>query len=198
MMVSTIGGVWDTIAGGQSKLAIPGTGMGTYLAGQTPSNLSDNQLSTKYTSRGNSNGGNNSIAGLNTGFHVTVAQCQPILSGFSFGNAFPNSEREPVRVTVEGTNCTNLSNCASWTLIYTGSTGLDTAATTAAYGNFQMISNTISFKSYRFLVIQKRAISSHVSYGEVKLYGYSSTSSSSANQAASSKCRLLTFLVRPR
>jgi hypothetical protein len=102
----TVYAVWNTFALGSNTLATAGsTGAGTYLVGQGPTNLFDNNFNTKYSSRGNSSTGTNSYAGLNTGFIMTIAECQPVLNGFRFGNAYNNSDREPLTVTIEGTNC---------------------------------------------------------------------------------------------
>ncbi|CAF3705131.1 unnamed protein product [Rotaria sp. Silwood1] len=182
----TIYGVWNTFAGGISTLATENsTGAGTYYTGQPPDNLFDGSLNTKYTSRGNSTSGTNAYAGLNTGFYLSIIQCQPVLIGFRFGNAYNFSEREPLMLTIEGTNCANLTTCVNWTLIYNGSTGLDTATSSLAYGQYQSISNSNSYKTYRFLITDKRDLSAYVSYSEVQLFGYSNQSSTSQNGTSS-------------
>ncbi|CAF3462899.1 unnamed protein product [Rotaria sp. Silwood1] len=183
----TIYGVWNTFAGGISTLATENsTGAGTYYTGQSPDNLFDGSLNTKYTSRGNSTSGTNTYAGLNTGFYLTIIQCQPVLIGFRFGNAYNFSEREPLTLTIEGTNCANLTTCVNWTLIYNGSTGLDTVTSSLAYGQYQSISNSNSYKTYRFLITDKRDLSAYVSYSEVQLFGYSNQSSTSQNGTSNS------------
>ncbi|CAF3966201.1 unnamed protein product [Rotaria sp. Silwood2] len=182
----TIVGVWNTFAGDNNTLAIEGTtGAGTYFTDQTPANLIDHSLGTRYSSRGSPGFGNNSLAGLNTGFYATVAQCQPTLEGFRLGNSYPYSDREPLTVTVEGTNCDDLVNCVNWSLLYNGSTGLYIQMNNLAYGDYQSIFNTISYKSYRFLITSKRSISVFVSYGEIQLFGYSTQTSTSQNETSS-------------
>lgn len=167
--------LWDTYAGGMSTFAVEGaSGAGTYFTGHLAENLFDGRFTTRYTSRGNSSSGVNAIAGLNTGFYVTVAQCQPTLTMFRFATASGTSppSRDPLAVTVEGTNCDTLSNCTSWSLLYTGTTGLDNVTNRSSYGNYETISSPQSFTSYRFLVTQKRSNSDYVAYSEVELYGY--------------------------
>ena len=167
--------IWNTFAGGMSSLAVNNlTGVGTYYAGQSPDNLFDNKFTTRYTSRGNSSSGINSIAGLNTGFHVTIARCQPTLTVFRFATASNGSStsRDPMAVTVEGTNCDSLFNCTSWTLLYNGTTGLDAVTNRSTYGDFQTIPSPQTFTGYRFLITQKRNTSDFVAYSEVELYGY--------------------------
>ena len=190
----TIYAVWNTFAGGSNTLATENsTGAGTYFTGGPPDNLFDNNLNTKYSSRGNSSSGLNDYAGLNTGFYLTVAQCQPVLIGFRFGNAYSNSEREPLRITIEGTNCANVGSCLNWTLLYNnGSAGLDIQENSLDYGEYQPISNNNIYQSYRFLVTAKRNTSSFVSYSEVQLFGYSNQTTTSQNRTLS-KLKYLHF-----
>jgi hypothetical protein len=180
----TVYGVWNTYAGGSNTLATAGSsGVGTYLTAGIPDNIFDSNFNTKYTSRGNSSGGNNTYAGLNTGFFMTIAQCQPVLIGFRFGNAYSNSEREPLVVTVEGTNCADVINCMNWTLLYNGTTGLDIQENILTYGEYVSISNNNIYQSYRFLITAKRDYSVSVSYSEVQLFGYSNQTTSSGTSS---------------
>ena len=182
---SSVVALWDTVAGGASSVASQGSsGVGTYQTGQPPNNLFDDNLNTRYSSRGNSATGNNTVAGLNTGFYATVAQCSPVLVGFLLGNAHPNSDREPTSVTIEGSNCGVLSTCTNWSLLYTGSSGLDSALNSLSYGDYRTVTNSVPYSNYRFLVTGKRMSSFFVTYGEVKFYGYSN---SSAGGGASGK-----------
>jgi hypothetical protein len=189
----TIYAVWNTFAGGSNTLATANTsGVGTYYTTSGPNNLFDSDLNTRFSSEGNS-AATDGIAGLNTGFCMTVVQCQPVLIGFRFGNAYPYSEREPLRITIEGTNCTNVQTCVSWALLYNGSAGLDIQMNSLGYGEYQPISNNNIYKSYRFLVTEKRNVSNYVTYDEVQLFGYSNQTS--PNQTgSSSKFSCFSFL----
>ncbi|CAF3653074.1 unnamed protein product [Rotaria sp. Silwood1] len=167
--------LWNTVAGGASTIATEdSTGVGTYAINQSPDNLFDNNTSTKYMSRGSSTSGTNVYAGLNTGFYVTIAQCQPTLVKFRFATAANASSpnRDPTNITVEGANCDTLVNCTTWSIIYAGSTGLENVLGRSTYGPFQNISSPHTFTSYRFLVTAKRNTSDYVAYSEVELYGY--------------------------
>lgn len=167
--------IWNTYAGGTSTIAVNGlSGAGTYYSGQSAANLFDGKFTTKYTSRGNSSSGTTDTAGLNTGFHVTIAQCQPTLTMFRFATASNGSStaRDPLVVTVEGTDCDNLFNCTSWQLLYNGTTGLDAVLDRSEFGDYQNITIPQAFPSYRFLVTEKRNKSDFVAYSEVELYGY--------------------------
>ncbi len=168
--------LWNTYAGGSSTIATASTAgvAGTYYTGQSPDLLFDNNTNTKFTSRGNSSSGINAIAGLNTGFYVTIAKCQPTLVQFRFATAnnISSPDRDPTAITVEGTNCNDLMNCTTWTLLYSGPTGIEGFTNRSTYGNFENITSPQTFTSYRFLVTAKRNISDYVAYSEVQLYGY--------------------------
>jgi len=167
--------LWNTVAGGNSYIAIEGaSGVGTYYTNQGATNLFDGSLSTKYTTRGNSSSGSNAIAGLNTGFHLSIAQCQPTLVQFRIATSNSNPERDPMTMTVEGTSCYNLTSCSLWTLLYNGTTGLDTTSARQTFGAMQTILSPQTFTGYRFLMTSKRNSTSSVfiTYSEVELYGY--------------------------
>jgi hypothetical protein len=174
--MDSIDPLWNTVAGGVGHLAVEGaSGAGTYLTGGAPSNLFDNRTNTRFVSRGNSTSGSNSIAGLNTGFHLTIAECRPTLVQFRFATGDAERSRDPINLTVEGTDCDDLLLCTSWTLIYSGTSGLENVTTTGTYGEWRNITSaTTPYASYRFLVTSKRntTASTFVTYGEVQLFGY--------------------------
>jgi hypothetical protein len=171
--METVEPVWDTTAGGISTIATQNSsGVGTYYINQPPENLFDNNTSTQYTTRGNSSAGSNNYAGINTGFYVTIAQCQPVLVMFRFATGTMNSTCDPITLTIEGTDCDDLSTCTNWSTIYTSTTGLENVLNRTTYGTFQYIPAPQVFSSYRFLVTSKRGMGIFVSYSEVELYGY--------------------------
>ncbi len=125
---------------------------------------------TSYVSRSNSNNGN-AYAGLNTGFCLSLSSGPSVLRGFVFSTSNDDSNSDPVNVTIEGTNSTNLNLGSNWKLLYKGSCGLDTDPGRQSDGSYQSISNSVPCKSYRILVTSKRGSSSNcVSYSRVKLY----------------------------
>jgi len=173
---STAQPIWNTIAGQDSTAATASTvagnvGIGTYPTLQGPTVLFDNSTGSKYASRGNSYNATNLIAGLNTGFYVTADQCETVLTGFIFFPEVGNPVRDPLTVTVEGTNDGDLTRGDNWHLLYNGSTGLKLTNRTAG-GDLQIVNNTKNYLSYRFLVTSKRNSSDYVTYTKVKLYGY--------------------------
>jgi hypothetical protein len=180
--------LWNTVAGGPRTAATPGgSGSGTYGSSQGADKLFDSKLTTVFLSRGTTTGASDTVAGVKTGFYVTVAQCQPVLMGFIFGNANGYSNSEPLTVTVEGTNCADLTTCTSWTLLYSGSTGLDMVTSSSAYGYYQSFVNSVSYASYRFLITSKRGASTEVAYSEVQLFGNTSQTATSPNSASACK-----------
>jgi len=167
-----VASLWNTFAGGISTIATENsTGIGTYYTGDSADNLFDGSTTNAYSSRGNS-ATTSAIAGLNTGFYLTIAQCQSTLVTFRFATASSPAARDPITITVEGTSCSDLLTCTNWTLLYNGTTGLDNVTNRSTYGPFQNIPSPQSFSSYRFLVTAKRSSSNFVSYSEVDLYGY--------------------------
>lgn len=172
---SSVQSLWNTVAGGFPSIAVENaSGVGTYFTSQSASNLFDGRTTTKFTSRGNSSSGSNAIAGLNTGFHLTIAECQPTLVQFRLATSDTGPERDPMTMTIEGSNCYNLTTCASWSLIYNGTTGLDGVPARQTFGPLQTISSPVVYTSYRFLMTSKRnsTNSIFISYSEVELYGY--------------------------
>lgn len=130
-------------------------------------------MDTVYTSRGNSSCENTVTAGINTGFYFDMAQCQTELSGFQFCTG-SNADRsqDPVNVYIEGSNSDSLTTGSSWELIFIGVTGLYNVTTAKTCGVVQQITYPMSYKSYRFLIANKRNLTNYVSYSEVKLFGY--------------------------
>ena len=166
--------VWNTTAGGDSHKATPAqSGMGTYSIGGPPQNLFDDANITAYLSRGNSVNGTNPIAGLKTGFYVTTGVCRTVLTGFTFVPVRGGSSRDPLSVTIEGSNGSDLTKGSNWVLLYNGPTGLQYIVDRTIEGERQNFTNTRIFSNYRFLITSKRAISDFVSYSGVNLYGYS-------------------------
>lgn len=172
----TLQGIWNTIVGGSSTLATPGTGAGNYVPAEGPPNAFDNNCATKYTSFGScalNPALNSPICALNTGFYVTLHGSPVVMKSLRYctGNDFP--ERDPITMTLEGSNQTGstLMLGSGWTLIYNGSCGLNVDPGRNSLG--QIISfayNSIAYVSYRILITSKRASDFAVQYGEMNLF----------------------------
>ena len=149
--------------------------VGNFPSGETPQNICDQNTTTKYLNFGACIAANQSdICGLNTGFYVTLQRGPSIVKGFQICAANDEPGRDPVRITLEGSNDrnVNLTFGTSWSLIHNGSTSLDTISSRFGCSLIQCISNSIRYESYRFLVTHKYEKSNSVQYSEVQLFGY--------------------------
>ncbi|UJR16735.1 hypothetical protein I4U23_003635 [Adineta vaga] len=166
-------GVYNTTAGSDSLLATTGVDIGQYPAKEKPLNAIDGIISTKYLSFGvcKESTSPNAECGLNTGFYQELQNGALLVTGFQICTAEDFPERDPLIVTLEGSNLSDtlLMNGSSWNVIYTGDSGLQPDPGRNTYGVIKSINNSISYKNYRFLVTNKRSISNSVQYSEVKL-----------------------------
>lgn len=166
-------GLWNTTAGGNSVSATPGWGPGNYVPAEPALAAFDTSCGTKYTSFGPCTFPTpvTPFCGLNTGFQVTPLIGPTIIRGFRIctGNDFP--ERDPMAMTLEGSNQTGsaLFLGSSWRLIYNGSTGLATDPGRQQYGVRITFSNNIPYRSYRLLMPLKRANDVALQYSEIEL-----------------------------
>jgi hypothetical protein len=167
-------GVYNTTAG-QST----GGFNGRYsVPAEEPSMAIDGLLSTKYLNFGNNGSGSANLSqpGINTGFYVTPnISNASVACGLLFGVAADSPERDPITVTLEATNSTALNSSSSWTLIYSGPTGIDPVIVPnrSTYATLQVFSNTIAYQNYRLLVTsQREGYSNAVQYSEAQIMGY--------------------------
>lgn len=171
----TVYAVWNTTAGGNALLATVGTGVGNFWSGETPGNTCDNNYGNKYTNFGTCTSASSSVTcGLNTGFYRTPQRGASRLVAFQVCTCVSLPNRDPTIVTIEGSNqpTSALTLGSSWTLIYSGPSGLATDPGRSACGTTQFLSNTVWYASYRFLVTAKRGADSCASYSEVVFIGY--------------------------
>lgn len=173
----TIYGIWNTIAGGNSSPSSNGNGVGNYFPSEEPNNILDRNISTKYTNFGYCNVSfttSSFTCGVNTGFYLTLQRGAMTLVGMRFVTALSMHERDPLTMTVEGSNQapSALTLGSSWTLIYNGSTGLVSDPGRGNNGIIQNFSNSISYSSYRVLVTSVRNFTYATQYAEVELIGY--------------------------
>ncbi|CAF0843464.1 unnamed protein product [Adineta steineri] len=171
----SVNGIWNTTVGGDSTASVNGTSAGNYVTGEEPNAAFDRNTSTKYTSFGSCSIGVPSIeCGVNTGLYITPQSGASLITGLRFctGNDYP--ERDPLTVSVEGSNHTSaLTFGTSWTVIYNGTTGLDVDPGRATCGVTQLfLNNPNSYLSYRILLSSKRGIDYVLQYSEIELLGY--------------------------
>lgn len=151
-----------------------GFSYGQYPATQVVNNVIDRNITTKYLNFGNTTVNvPTTLGGVGSGFYITISLgALSILTRFRIatGDDLPN--RDPFIVSIEGSNSGNLTQGTSWTLIYNGSTGLETDPGRNAFGPYQLVPNFKPFSSYRFLTLAKRSVDDSVQYSEVEFYGY--------------------------
>jgi hypothetical protein len=173
-MNETVFGVWNTTAGGDSTPATVGSSVGNFMPGQTPKQAFDRDCSTKYVSFGAySINIYNKNSGINTGLYLTPQRGPSLLTAIQFCTADDNEERDPLIMTIEGSNhnTSALTLGSSWTLIYNGTTGLEGVTNRLTYGPMVLLPyNSIWYASYRLLITSKRAVLDGVQYSEIELF----------------------------
>jgi hypothetical protein len=95
-----------------------------------------------------------------------------ILNSFQFATADDGANRDPMTITIEGTNKTSMTTGSSWTLIYNGETGISsTNLSRSVYCPIQSVANIEVYRSYRVLVTSQRGSDTSVQYSEMHLIG---------------------------
>ncbi len=165
--------IWNTTAGGNSTASNSDQTGGAY--GLLPANAIDNSIYSKYLNFGNGSESESSATkGVGTGFYVTPSMGASILTGLYIGTAEDAPERDPMSITIEGSNATEdaLTLGSSWTLIYSGTSGVATDPGRNAWGSLvSLASNSTSYTSYRLLITGQRDVSNCMQYGEVAFKG---------------------------
>lgn len=170
-------GIYNTSTGGST-----GGSNGRYstVIGESPPSAIDRVLSTKYFNFGGTSiAGNVALnPGANSGFYVTPAISNAsIATALLFATANDLPSRDPITVTLEGTNAIGvgaLDYGPNWTLIYSGPTGINpvTAPPRSQYVARQNFSNSIPYRSYRLLILTQRGLTDAVQYAEAEIWGY--------------------------
>lgn len=139
----------------------------------------DGTSTTKYTAFGSciSGGTPSTSCGINTGFYLTLQRGLSLLQGFRIRTANSLPERDPLTITIEGSNqpSTALTLGSSWTSIYNGVTGLSTDPGRGTWGPYQFFSNSLSYSSYRILITSKRGSTDAVQYADIDLVSTTAT-----------------------
>lgn len=164
--------IYNTVAGGNSTASTAGTGIGQYPAAEAAPNAIDNNTATKYLNFGAGTSGQSSATqGTMTGFYVTPSAGSSILTGIRFATANDAAARDPLQITLEGTNATGaaLDQGASYSLIYSGTTGLATDPGRLTLGPVVNFTNTNAYTTYRLLVTAQRGVANSVQFSEVQL-----------------------------
>lgn len=132
-------------------------------------------MNNKYTSFGSCTAVSMAMScGLNTGFYRTLPRGASLIIGFQICTPGSTPARDPITITLEGSNqpASVLPLGSSWSLIYSGSSGLAIDPGRLSCGIPQLFSNSIWYLSYRFLVTSKRGSDSSTWYSDVLFIGY--------------------------
>ncbi|CAF1510083.1 unnamed protein product [Adineta ricciae] len=172
----TLHPIWNTTAGDNSLAAYSGYQPGSYWPAQSAVNIFDGNLTTEFTSHGVCNISLYlSRCGQNTGFYFTPQSGSMILAGFRLGTSIHSSLRDPLLMTIEGSNSSgsSLTSGSSWTLIYNGSSGLLSDPGRGQWGTIQpLFGPFLRFSTFRFLVPTKRGAQNSAAYSELRLLSY--------------------------
>jgi hypothetical protein len=156
-------GVAATLGSATSTLATAGGGSGNaFPTAEAPPNAIDNNTSDKYLNFQQSG----------AGFIVTPSAAS-IVNAFRFATGNDAVERDPLMITIEGTNSLNATTTlnSTWTTIYSGVSGLATDPGRDTFGATVSFSNATSFLSYRVLVSSVRtpASANSFQFSEIEL-----------------------------
>lgn len=130
---------------------------------------------TKYVNFGNGNAFvYSNTKGVGTGFYVTPYLAPSVLRQFRFGTADDLAERDPLTVSIEGSNytTTSLTYGFVWTLIYKGSCGLNNVTSRRTFGGYVNVENRNAYDNYRILIQSQRGSANSVQYSELHLFGW--------------------------
>ena len=171
-----ITGFYQASVGGNHTTSTAGSGAGQYPSAQPPACAIDSDPATKYVNYGNGSSGTSSTTkGVGTGFWVTPVATvgSSLVTGIQIVTAADTSSRDPLAVSIEGTNATsNLNLGTTWTLIADNvNLGIDTDPGRKGYGPLVQLNNTQPYRSYRVIVKSQRGSATCVQYAEMNLVG---------------------------
>jgi hypothetical protein len=158
----------QTIHGKPSILAVTGEFGGdgdVELVGS----VIDGNVDTKYFNKGEDTSAR--FPGMNTGFLITPKAGEKIITAIQFATANDEEDRDPVNITLEGSNTEHPVKAQGddFTLIYSGPSGLSGVFDRNHWGPVVTFTNTHAYKSYRVLVTAIRGEATGTQYSEVRL-----------------------------
>jgi hypothetical protein len=171
-------GFYNAVAGGTDRPSSVGSGAGQYPSTSTPAKAIDDDAATKYLNFGNGSSSISSASkGVGTGLIVTPALGPSVVTGIQVATAADTPTRDPLRVSIEGTNAmTNLDSGSSWTLIADNvNLGIDADPGRQMFGPVAAFANTTAYRSYRVIVKAQRGSDTAVQYAEMNLVGVRDT-----------------------
>jgi hypothetical protein len=132
-------------------------------------NAIDGNTDSKYFNKGQDADG--SPAGVHTGLVVTPAAGAKAVNEFQFATANDMPDRDPVRITVEGSNAPDAAETQGngFVLLYEGPSGLENDPGRNQWGQAVHFKNEKAYRSYRVLVTATRGDADATQYSEIKL-----------------------------
>jgi len=167
----TVHGVKTTTKGMPTVFSQDGDYGGSSGNDEPPANATDGDPGTKYFNH--TQDGSNT-PGVNSGLVITPGKGPSIVTSAQFTTANDIPDRDPMTFTLEGSNDDNAASegASGFTLIYEGTTGLDTDPDRGKAGAIVKFKNTTAYKTYRILITSMRSQTANaVQYGEVQLFG---------------------------
>lgn len=172
----TILGFGNATVGGNDTLE--GTA-GSNAANTSPTseqapNAIDHNVGTKTLNFGN---GDNTVTsaskGVGTGLRVTPSVGPTLLTGIQVATANDSPNRDPLTVSIEGTNnTTNLDFGDTWTRIVSSvDLGIDTDPGRQTSGPIVPVVSATPYTSYRIIILSQRGADNSVQYSEMNLLG---------------------------
>lgn len=167
----TIVALKETTKGRSNILAETGDFGGNAGTDEQAAQAIDGNVGNKYFNKAADDAGS---PGIGTGFVVKPHLGATVITGIQFATANDIPERDPVSITIEGSNTDGAEKAKAkdFTLIYKGPTGLAKTTGRGAWGEAITFANTQSYKYYRVLITQLRSDSADAAqYAEVYLVG---------------------------
>ncbi|HEY7116328.1 MAG TPA: glycoside hydrolase family 76 protein [Tepidisphaeraceae bacterium] len=169
-----ITGFYQASVGVGDTRSTVGSGPGQYLSNEGPAGAIDGAAGTKYLNFGNGNSSTSTpTKGVGTGFYVTPVIGSSIVTGVQVATANDSPNRDPLSVSIEGTNATtNLDAGATWTLIADNvNLGINADPGRQTFGPTVTFPNSTAYRSYRVIIKSQRGSDIGVQYGELNLVG---------------------------
>jgi len=162
-------GVKLTLNGGPTTFAVNGD-YGGDGAQEPPANALDGDSDSKYFCHAQNV---TKAPGVDTGLLITPKIGLSIVTGLQFYTANDMPDRDPMTVTLEGSNDPQATTegFKDFRLIYEGTSGLDSDPDRGNDGVQIVFPNTLAYKTYRLLITKTRATTDATQYGEVILFG---------------------------
>jgi hypothetical protein len=165
---SPIIGVGAVAGSSTSQITVQGTtaGVNNHPANEFPARVLDGFSNTKYLN----------FARTNVGI-IVQATGSVAVSSFRLTTANDSANRDPITVTIEGTTATDPTTAAggaTWTLLYSGPTGLATDPGRQIQGPvISFANNNAPFNTYRVLfpTIRDAATANSMQVAEIALMG---------------------------